>query len=286
MGRISGYDDETMKFRIVLLTNGHEHGWRIVQGLKEHNIIPEYIVFSRKGLIWWDYTFRNKRIRPIFQYAMTPFRLLSCMLRSLDPQRCVSRSSTNVIYSGGLNSMRLRRDLEAISPDFIILGGIGILSAQIIKTARYGVINVHPGLLPWARNVGVVGRSLERGIPVGITVHYVDEGVDTGRIIERHLLPITSNDQSLDELENKAQRLCANAMIKIVADVLMKGHIPKGHYQAEKYPPCTWMNRAEREALNIKIKDGLARDLYQKWQRYCDGSSETLLSCPLKEDKE
>lgn len=273
------------KFRILLLTHGHEHGWRIVQGLNKHNVALDYIVFSRSRLIWRDYTFMHRRIRSIFQYVMTPFRLFSCILRSLDPQRRMLRSGTTVIYSGRLNSIQLQRDLEAISPDFIILGGIGILSAQIIKTARYGVINTHPGLLPWARNVGVVARSLERGIPVGVTAHYVDEGVDTGRIIERHLLPITSDDNSLDDLENKAQILCADIMVKIVTDIFVNENIPESYCQTEKCPPCTWMNAAERELLNIKIKGGLARDLFRKWQRYCNGSR--LLPCSLKmENKE
>jgi len=271
-----------MKFRIVLLTNGHELGWQILQGLKARNISPDFIIFTQGRIIWNDFSLIHKKTRFLVLCLITPYRIIKKKLRQMNFIK--NRLDEQIIYSGRLNSPQLQKDLEFAQPDFIILGGMGILSAQIIKTARYGVINVHPGLLPWARNCGVVGRSLEMGIPIGVTAHYVDEGVDTGRIIERRLLAIQSKNLSLNDLEKNAQLLSSEIMVHIVDDFLMKGIVPKGECQEDKYPPCTRMSSREQEALNEKIKNGLAHDLFLKWQPYCEGTDKTILYC--KREKE
>jgi folate-dependent phosphoribosylglycinamide formyltransferase PurN len=273
-----------MTFRIVILTNGHLHGLRILNGLNAQNITPDHIVFSRRGMIWHDYALRGKLIRPLYTFLITPLRIIDYYLSSLFLDRSAIISKKKIVYSGELNSQQLVQDLRDLKPDFIILGGMGIVSEQIIHTAKYGVINTHPGLLPWCRNVGVVGRALERRVPIGVTAHYVNNGIDTGRIIRRHLLPITGTEMTLDDIERKAQILSSEVMVHIVADIILKEDIPKGYEQTGNYPKCTWMSKAEREAINVKIQEGLAYELFLKWQDYCEGPDKTILP-PSFQDK-
>lgn len=266
-----------MTFKIVILTNGHLHGLRILNGLNTQNITPNHIVFSRRGMIWYDYSHRDKLIRPLYIFLITLLRIIDYYLSSIFLNRTAIILQRKTVYSGELNSQELIQDLSDLKPDFLILGGIGIISEKVIKTARYGVINTHPGLLPWCPNVGVVGRALEREVPVGVTAHYVDEGIDTGRIIERHLLPITNTEATLADIEKKAQVFSSEVMVQIVANIISKEGIPKGYEQTESYPKCTWMSKAEREAINIRIQEGLAYELFLKWQNYCEGPDKTVL---------
>jgi phosphoribosylglycinamide formyltransferase-1 len=75
--------------------------------------------------------------------------------------------------------------LEAQGVELIVLAGyMAILDASFIARFRDRIINVHPSLLPAFPGLDAVGQALAYGVKVfGVTVHFVDEGVDTGAII-------------------------------------------------------------------------------------------------------
>ena len=64
-----------------------------------------------------------------------------------------------------------------------------LLSAAFVQRFRNRVINIHPALLPAFPGLDAIGQALEAGVETtGVTVHFVDEGVDTGpAILQREL---------------------------------------------------------------------------------------------------
>jgi phosphoribosylglycinamide formyltransferase-1 len=75
--------------------------------------------------------------------------------------------------------------LEAQGVELVVLAGyMAILDATFITRFTDRIINVHPSLLPAFPGLDAVGQALAYGVKVfGVTVHFVDEGVDTGAII-------------------------------------------------------------------------------------------------------
>ena len=75
--------------------------------------------------------------------------------------------------------------IEGLGADLVVLAGyMQLLSAPFVLRFRNRIVNVHPALLPSFPGLDAVGQALEAGVPVtGVTVHFVDEGVDTGPII-------------------------------------------------------------------------------------------------------
>ncbi len=66
----------------------------------------------------------------------------------------------------------------------VLAGYMAILDAGFIGRFRDRILNVHPSLLPAFPGVRAIEQALEHGVKVtGVTVHYVDEGVDSGPII-------------------------------------------------------------------------------------------------------
>jgi phosphoribosylglycinamide formyltransferase-1 len=66
----------------------------------------------------------------------------------------------------------------------VLAGYMQLLSAQFLSAFPAGVINVHPALLPAFPGLDAVGQALAYAVKVfGVTVHFVDEGVDTGPVI-------------------------------------------------------------------------------------------------------
>lgn len=91
--------------------------------------------------------------------------------------------------------------LEELNPDLIVLAGfLVILPEKMIRIYRDRIINIHPSLIPSFCGTGYYGlkvheAALQRGVKVtGATVHYVDEGTDTGRIILQKAVEVLDGD--------------------------------------------------------------------------------------------
>lgn len=84
----------------------------------------------------------------------------------------------------------LLRKLQELSPDLIVLAGFLVaIPEAVIRAFPMKIINIHPSLIPSFCGKGYYGlkvheKALERGVKVtGATVHFVDEGMDSGPII-------------------------------------------------------------------------------------------------------
>jgi phosphoribosylglycinamide formyltransferase-1 len=75
--------------------------------------------------------------------------------------------------------------LESLGVEFVVLAGyMALLDAGFIARFRDRIVNVHPALLPAFPGIRAIEQALDYGVRVfGVTVHLVDEGVDTGPII-------------------------------------------------------------------------------------------------------
>lgn len=91
--------------------------------------------------------------------------------------------------------------LNELNPDLIVLAGfLVILPKEMIASYRNRIINIHPSLIPSFCGTGYYGLKvheevLKRGVKItGATVHYVDEGTDTGTIIAQKAVEVLSGD--------------------------------------------------------------------------------------------
>ena len=95
----------------------------------------------------------------------------------------------------------LLETITACKPDLIVLAGFLVkIPAAMIEAYRNKIINIHPSLIPSFCGVGYYGlkvheAALARGVKVtGATVHYVDEGTDTGPILFQKAVEVQPDD--------------------------------------------------------------------------------------------
>lgn len=93
--------------------------------------------------------------------------------------------------------------LKEWSPDLIMFTGGNILRKQLLEVPRLGVLNVHLGMLPEIRGMSSPEWSLLKQVPVGVTVHYMDSGIDTGPILQQSEFPDTARCNSPSDLRNR-----------------------------------------------------------------------------------
>jgi phosphoribosylglycinamide formyltransferase-1 len=94
--------------------------------------------------------------------------------------------------------------LDGLAVDLVVLAGyMQLLSAEFIGRYAGRAINVHPALLPSFPGLDPVGQALAHGVVVtGVTVHFVDEGVDSGPIILQRPVAVPPS-RDWDELEKE-----------------------------------------------------------------------------------
>lgn len=124
----------------------------------------------------------------------------------------------------------MMKDFESLQIDYIVLAGyLTILTPNIVEKYRRKIINIHPSLIPKYCGMGFYGMRVHEAVikngesKSGATVHFVDEGADTGEIIAQESVPVLENDTAetlqkrVLELEHKLlpktlQTLCAEKL--------------------------------------------------------------------------
>ena len=97
-----------------------------------------------------------------------------------------------------LNDELCERFVHQQTPDLIVFTGGGLVRQNILQIPKYGVLNCHTGVLPAYRGMDVVEWiAMEYAIhktDFGVSLHYMDKGVDTGPILLVHRIQPDSHD--------------------------------------------------------------------------------------------
>jgi len=117
------------------------------------------------------------------------------------PEQAEARSPKYLAQKHGITYIDCRKDSDIdFSCELYLILGAGVLSKRCLKGKR--IINCHPGIIPSSRGLDSFKWALYMMKPLGVTLHYIDEEVDSGEIIS-----VVSTDVYLsDELECLAHR--------------------------------------------------------------------------------
>jgi phosphoribosylglycinamide formyltransferase 1 len=94
--------------------------------------------------------------------------------------------------------------LREAQVDLVVLAGyMKLVGNEIVEAFRGRIMNIHPALLPSFPGEHGVSDALEHGVKIsGVTVHFVDEGLDTGPIIVQEAVPVEEGDD-VESLHNR-----------------------------------------------------------------------------------
>ena len=121
--------------------------------------------------------------------------------------------------------------IDKYSVELIVLAGyMKLFQSPFVKKHRNRIINIHPSILPAFPGATPVADSLTYGVKVtGVTVHFVDENVDTGPIIAQRVVPVydTDTEESLHERIQIEEHDLYPKVIKLFAQgkILVEGRI-------------------------------------------------------------
>jgi phosphoribosylglycinamide formyltransferase 1 len=114
-------------------------------------------------------------------------------------RRAQAAGVESAVFAIGEHGGREQRDhalgdwLDSLGVDLVVLAGfMELLTETFIGRFAGRILNVHPSLLPSFPGLRAIERAVEHGVKVtGVTVHFVDEGVDTGAIVLQEALELS-----------------------------------------------------------------------------------------------
>jgi methionyl-tRNA formyltransferase len=92
------------------------------------------------------------------------------------------------------NSKECEKLLSTLNIDLLVIASAPILKDYIFSKARLGCLNTHPGWLPKYRGLGANAYAIKNGDPPGVSLHFIDAGVDLGTLILREKIEIKPRD--------------------------------------------------------------------------------------------
>ena len=116
-----------------------------------------------------------------------------------------SGSGTRIYSYQELKSLELMKSIQSLTIDFGVLAWWPyIIPKEIIQLTKRGFVNTHTGYLPYNRGKHPSFWSIVEGTPFGVTLHYVDQQIDTGPVIAQRKIPVTWLDTG-ETLQKRAQ---------------------------------------------------------------------------------
>nr|WP_296964315.1 phosphoribosylglycinamide formyltransferase [uncultured Mediterraneibacter sp.] len=160
-------------------------------------------------------------------YALTRAEKNGIDAKCISPKDYESREVFN---------QELLKAVDAYEPDLIVLAGyLVVIPPEMIKKYKNRIINIHPSLIPSFCGTGYYGlkvheAALERGVKVvGATVHFVDEGTDTGPIILQKAVEVQNGDTP-EVLQRRVMEQAEWKILPHAIDLIANGKVEvEGH---------------------------------------------------------
>jgi hypothetical protein len=217
--------------KIAVLTVPTPESWIIINALAEHFGPVTVIAEERQGKLDLIRK-RMKRLGPVTVLGQIGFVLLQSLIarrshgriqeivesERLDPN---PNPLCQILPVGSVNAMACRAALAMVKPDVVVVIGTRIIGRQTLDAITVPLINCHSGINPKYRGQagGYWARAMGDPQNVGVTVHLVDKGVDTGAVLSQDRIDAAQDDtfSSIYFLQAAAIRPLA---IKAVEDAL------------------------------------------------------------------
>lgn len=120
------------------------------------------------------------------------------------------------VYEAELLQRLTEKNIQLV----VLAGYMRIIGSTLLETFTNRIINIHPSLLPQFPGCYGIKEAFEAGVKeTGVTIHYVDDGVDTGPIIKQEKVLVDQND-TLETLATKIHQIEHRLYPEVLAEII------------------------------------------------------------------
>lgn len=221
---------------LVLTSETPGNVWLVNQLLARHEVVG--MVIERRPLALTKKEKHERRRQMLRRHgvARTLNKLALNWCRSRFLERASSDTARRSFFPGGaavayarevptavvesVNAAAAVDFIRGLAPDILAVCGTTVLRPEVFSLAPRGAVNMHTGITPEYKSAEPIFWALYRGEPekVGVTIHFVDRGIDTGPIIHQDAVPVYADD-SLATISVRCIRRGAELFSRALAEI-------------------------------------------------------------------
>jgi len=168
----------------------------------------------------------------------------------------------NVSFELSSNVKKLKEEIIKYAPDLLVVVSYPkLIPADILNIPKFGAINVHTGALPKYRGYHPLNWALIKDEKqVGVTVHYLDKGMDSGNIIEQKNI-IVSNYDDINTIKKRLSKEAPKILWRAIGKIIRS----KGKYKGIQQSDADVIFAPKRSEEDSKISwENNTRDIFNK----------------------
>lgn len=181
--------------------------------------------FSRDGSrlikkIWEKLVLREKACKNTGYETIADFmKKQNILIRRVDDFK--DKYGIPVVYCNDLNDLIVVEGLRKTKPEVVVFTGGGLICSDVLENSGAGILNCHMGVLPRYRGMDVVEWPIieEKLQQIGMTVHFMDKGIDTGDILRIKKVRVESND-SVKKIRDRFEPIMCRVIVESCLDYL------------------------------------------------------------------
>ncbi len=194
---------------LVLAACGLEQ-YALINSLARTYTIKGIVLERRAGILGRVFLKRFKKLGPLTVFNQLLFKVLDILVfqpvavsrarKLLSENTCFDATkfgATSILYTRSVNSAEALKLASGVAPDVVVVSGVSILGHELLDLlGDVPIINVHCGIAPRYRGAHGAFWAVVNGDwdNVGVTVHFIDRGVDTGAIIFQENIELEADD--------------------------------------------------------------------------------------------
>lgn len=126
--------------------------------------------------------------------------------------------SSKAVFETEILEKLKERDIEFIA----LAGYMRLIGSTLLEAFSHRMVNIHPSLLPAFPGKDAIGQAFEANVKMtGVTIHYVDAGMDTGPIIAQNAVPVLAGD-TRETLQTRIQQTEHEMYPAVLAEIFTK----------------------------------------------------------------
>lgn len=237
----------------ILLKDGIEIEAIIVRSFNLKRFSEEFTRDGRRLLkkIWKKLVLREKAYKENGANIVT-FRknnnLISKNVKSF------KEKGVKIITCGNLNDTKVVNYLDSLSSKVVLFTGGGIIRENVLNEAGDGIINCHMGILPEYKGMDLPEWALLEGNKdkIGLTLHFMDSGIDTGEILKKVKIEYIKGETILD-LRKRFEPIMVQSMVETLKEYL-NDEVSPVKQSNNPFKQYFIMHSKLVDALNVKLE--------------------------------
>ena len=159
-------------------------------------------------------------------------------------------------FSKNINDIKTEQIIKKFNPDILIIFGTSIIKENIFSIPKYGTLNIHPGVNPKYKGAGSFWALKNKDLKnYGFTIHLVDRGIDTGKIIISKVIDFKQKHKILPNMYVDLTKEASKELVNVLSYLKNNDKLPDNQPLTNEKGYYTWLGLSDYIKMRWNLRN-------------------------------